>query len=61
MVRTMKGYSNHCLDPLAILKAHRLGAEYIEFHVTADSSRFAIDNKVSFTMGQVEEIMKWIK
>ena len=61
MVRTMKGYSNHCLDPLAVLKAYRLGAEYIEFHVTSDSSKFTIDNKVSFNMGQVEEIMEWIK
>ena len=61
MVRTMKGYSNHCLDPLAVLKAKRLGAEYIEFHVTSDSSKFAIDNKVSFNFGQLEEIMKWIK
>jgi len=61
MVRTMKGYSNHCLDPLAILKAHRLGAEYIEFHITSDSSKFTIDNKVSFNFGQLEEIMKWIK
>jgi len=61
MVRTMKGYSNHCLDPLAVLKAKRLGAEYIEFHLTSDSSKFSIDNKVSFNMGQLEEIMKWIK
>jgi len=61
MIRTMKGYSNHCLDPLAVLKAKRVGAEYIEIHLTSDSSKFAMDNKVSFNFGQLEEIMKWIK
>ena len=61
MIKDMRGYSNHCMDPLALLKAKRVGAEYIEFHMTADSSRFAMDNKVSFNFGQVEEIMKWIK
>jgi len=61
MIPLMDGYSNHCMDPLAILKAKRMGAEYIEFHITPDSSRFTMDNKVSFTLGQVEEIMEWIK
>ena len=61
MIKSMDGYSNHCMDPLAILKAHRMGADYIEIHITPDSSRFAIDNKVSYNFGQLEEIMKWIK
>ena len=61
MIKDMRGYSNHCMDPLALLKAKRVGAEYIEFHMTADSSRFAMDNRVSFNFGQVEEIMEWIK
>ena len=60
MIRTMKGYSNHCMDPLALLKAKRIGANYIEFHITSDSSRFTIDNKVSYNFGQIEEIMEWI-
>ncbi|MFW9928579.1 MAG: N-acetylneuraminate synthase family protein [Candidatus Thorarchaeota archaeon] len=54
------GYSNHCLNPLAIFKAIRFGAEYIEFHLTADNTEFALDNKVSFTFGEMKEIMEWI-
>jgi len=61
MVKEMKGYSNHCMDPLAILKAKRLGAEYIEFHLTSDPNRFAMDNRVSMTFGQMREFMRWIK
>lgn len=56
-----EGYSNHCLDPLALLRAKRLGAKYIEFHLTPSSDDFAIDNKVSFTYNQMSEFMKWLK
>ena len=60
MIAMMDGYSNHCMDPLAVLKAHRMGAGYIEIHITPDSSRFTMDNKVSYNLGQLEEIMEWI-
>jgi len=60
MIKLLKGYSNHCLDPLACLKAVRYGAEYLEFHLTDNKDDFAIDNKVSFSYSQMEEIMKWI-
>ena len=60
MIKRLKGYSNHCLDPLACLKAVRHGAEYLEFHLTDDKADFAIDNKVSFSYSQMEEIMNWI-
>lgn len=61
MITRFEGYSNHCLDPLALLRAKRLGAKYIEFHLTPSSDDFAIDNKVSFTYNQMSEFMKWIK
>jgi sialic acid synthase SpsE len=60
MLKILKGYSNHCLDPLACLKAVKMGAKYLEFHVTDDPYRFSIDNKVSFTYTQVQELMDWI-
>jgi N-acetylneuraminate synthase len=61
MIRMLGGYSNHCLNPLAVLKAVRFGAKYVEFHVTADNTEFALDNKVSYTIGEMREIMKWVR
>lgn len=61
MIKLLPGYSNHCLDPLACLKAVRYGAEYIEYHITDDKEEFAIDNKVSFSYSQMREINKWIR
>jgi len=60
MIKIMPGWSNHCLDPLACLKAIRYGAKYLEFHVSDNKDDFAIDNKVSFSYSQIEEIMRWI-
>lgn len=60
MIKKMDGYSNHCMDALAIFRAVRMGAEYLEFHVTPSSDYFTIDNKVSFTLEQVKEMMRWI-
>lgn len=61
MIKKLKGYSNHCLDPLAPLKAVKMGAEYLEIHVTDDPNRFALDNKVSFNYSQVKEIVEWVR
>ena len=56
-----EGYSNHCTNPLAILKAYRKGAKYLEFHLTSDKGLFALDNPVSFDYGEMLEIMQWIR
>lgn len=61
MVSQLHGYSNHCLDPLALLKAVRYGADYLEFHLTDNRDDFAIDNKVSFSYSQMEEMVAWIR
>jgi len=60
MIKLMPGFSNHCLNPLAILKAIKYGAKYIEFHVSDNKDEFAIDNKVSFSYPEVREILGWI-
>jgi len=61
MIKRMDGYSNHCLNPLAIFRAARMGAKYIEFHLTDSREEFAIDNKVSFTYEEMKEFMTWIE
>lgn len=61
MISLLPGYSNHCLDPLAITKAVHYGAEYIEFHLSDNRDDFAIDNKVSMSYSQMDEIMYWIR
>ena len=61
MVSLLPGYSNHCLNPLAILKAVRHGAVYIEYHLTDDRNEFAIDNKVSLSYGEMDEVNRWIR
>jgi len=61
MIRKFDGYSNHCANPLAILKAVSQKAKYIEFHITPSRSHFLIDNSVSLTLPQMQELMKWIR
>jgi sialic acid synthase SpsE len=61
MIKLLPGYSNHCLNPLAILKAVRHGAEYVEFHLTDDRNEFAIDNKVSLSYAEMDEVIRWIR
>lgn len=60
MIDLMPGYSNHCLNPLACLKAVRHDVEYLEFHLTDDKDDFALDNKVSLSYGEMREICYWI-
>ena len=55
------GYSNHCRNPMAILKAVEMGAEFIEFHVTPSKDFFLIDNAVSFTMSEAKDIVRGIR
>jgi len=61
MIRELEGYSNHCLDPLAILRAVRYNAQYVEFHISPHIGSFSLDNKVSFSFEQMKEIMKWVR
>jgi len=61
MIKLLRGYSNHCLNPIAILNAVRHGAEYVEFHITDDRNEFAIDNKVSLSYAEMDEVVKWIR
>lgn len=61
MIKRMDGYSNHCLNPLAILRAVRMGASYLEFHLTNSKDEFSVDNKVAFTYNEMREFMTWIK
>jgi len=61
MIELLPGFSNHCLDALALFRAQRFGAKYIEFHLTADPTSFAIDNKVAFTYNQMDEFMRWLR
>ena len=60
LMRKFDGFSNHCLNPMAILKAVMLGAKYIEFHITPTKDMFIIDNHVSYTPEEATEIMRWI-
>lgn len=61
MIKLLPGYSNHCLNPLAIIKAVRHGAKYIEYHLTDNRDDFAIDNKVSMSYGEMDEVNRWIR
>lgn len=59
MIKRFDGYSNHCKNPLAILRATRMGASFIEFHLTDSSDTFALDNKVSFSYEEMKEFIPW--
>jgi len=61
MIKLLPGYSNHCLNPLACLKAVRHGAQYLEYHLTDDRYAFAIDNKVSLSYAEMAEVNWWIR
>ena len=60
LMKKFDGFSNHCSNPLAILKAVLLGLKYIEFHMTPTHDIFMLDNHVSFTPEQAIEILRWI-
>ena len=61
MLKILNGWSNHCMDITACLRAIRYNIDYLEIHVTDDSSSFAIDNKVSLTYEQVKELVNWAR
>ena len=55
------GYSNHCPEIIAPLKAVELGAKIIEIHFTSDKSKNFIDNNVSFDYDDLLELMPIIR
>lgn len=61
MIQLMNGYSNHCMNPLAIFRAVRLGAQMVEIHVTPSRDEFHLDNKVSYTVNEIKEIIAWTR
>ncbi len=55
------GYSNHCRNLFAILKAVKYKPEFLEFHITPNSNDFCLDNSVSFNLTELVELMYWIR
>ena len=55
------GYSNHCRNLFAILKAVKYKPEFLEFHITPNSNDFCLDNSVSFNLTELDELMYWIR
>lgn len=60
LMQHFDGLSNHCLNPLVMLKAIMLGAKYLEFHLTPTKDIFTLDNHVSYTIEQFIEVSRWI-
>jgi len=60
LMQKLDGFSNHCLNPLVMLKAVMLGAKYLEFHLTPTKDIFTLDNHVSYTIEQFIEVNRWI-
>jgi len=61
MIKRMDGFSNHCPNPLAILRAVEFGAKYIEIHLTPTKDLFLLDNDFAFTPSEFNEIVKWVR
>ena len=55
------GFSNHCPDIQAPIKAAKLGAKIIEVHITPDKKGDFIDNNVSFDYEELRSIIFEIK
>lgn len=61
VITEFNGYSNHCLNALAILRMVAMDAQYIEFHITPTKEFFLLDNRVSFNFFEMLELMRWIR
>lgn len=61
MIKRMDGFSNHCQNALAIFRAVEFGASFIEVHLTPSKDLFLLDNPLSFTVNELNEIVKWIR
>jgi len=61
MIKRMDGFSNHCPNGLAILRAVEFGAKYLEIHLTPTKDIFLLDNNIGFTPAEFNEIVKWVR
>ncbi len=61
MIENFDGFSNHCPDIIAPMKAIDLKSEILEIHITSDKSMDFIDNNVSFDYSDMEKISKYVK
>ena len=55
------GYSNHCPEIKAPIKAANLGAKIIEIHFTSDKFKNFIDNNVSFDYDELIKLVNHIR
>lgn len=60
-INDYNGYSNHCTNIIAPITAGLLGAEIIEIHVTLSKKMDFIDNNVSFTFEELNQMIKILK
>ena len=60
-IRDFDGYSNHCPEIIAPLKASMLGSEILEVHVTLDKSKQFVDNNVSFDFKELKTLVSFIR
>ena len=61
LLKSFDGFSNHCTNMSAPLKAISLGSEILEIHITSDKNADFIDNNVSFDYSEMKEIAKYAK
>ena len=60
-LKDFNGYSNHCPDIIAPIRAASLGAEIIEVHITSSKDRNFPDNPVSFDYSELFQLVKQIR
>ncbi len=59
--KDFNGYSNHCPQITAPVRAAFLGAKIIEVHITSSKNKNFLDNPVSFDYNELFEIVKQIR
>ena len=60
-LKKFDGFSNHCPDMKAPIKAAKLGSRIIEIHITSSKSRNFLDNNVSFDYNELSTLAKEIR
>ncbi len=61
IISQFDGFSNHCINPLAMLQAVERKIKYLEFHITSSRDHFLIDNNVSFNLLEAYDVVRWIR
>jgi len=61
MIKYFDGFSNHCMNPFAMMQAVERGIKYLEFHVTSSKDHYLIDNNVSFNILEAYDVVRWIR